>query len=61
MRLKEVVYTISPFETTVLTGVFKDVPQKLHKLWAEVRAAALQLICSARHLPHNSFVNSCGF
>ena len=37
MRLKEVVYTISPFETTVLTGVFKDVPGKLHKYWKEVR------------------------
>ena len=36
MRLKEVVYTISNFETTVLTGVFKDVPQKLHKYWQEV-------------------------
>ena len=36
VRLKEVVYTISPFETTVLTGVFKDVPGKLHKYWKEV-------------------------
>lgn len=38
MRLKEVVYTISPFETTVLTGLFKDVPGKAHKYWKEVRA-----------------------
>ena len=36
VRLKEVVYTISPFETTVLTGLFKDVPGKMHKYWKEV-------------------------
>ncbi|CAL5222206.1 g4537 [Coccomyxa viridis] len=29
IRLKEVVYTISPFETTVMSGLFKDVPGKL--------------------------------
>ena len=45
VRLREVVYTISPFETTVLTGVFKDVPQKLHKYWKEVRGALLCWIC----------------
>ena len=28
IRLKEVVYTISPFETTVMSGLFKDMPQK---------------------------------
>ena len=50
VRLKEVVYTISPFETTVLTGLFKDVPQKMHKLWSEVRAAAVSLCLPSRHL-----------
>ena len=28
MRLKEVVYTVSPFEVTVMSGLFKDMPKK---------------------------------
>ena len=28
IRLKEVVYTISPFEVTVMSGLFKDMPKK---------------------------------
>lgn len=28
VRLKEVVYTVSPFEVTVLSGLFKDMPKK---------------------------------
>ena len=28
VRLKEEVYTISPFETTVMSGLFKDMPKK---------------------------------
>lgn len=37
IRLREVVYTLSPFEQTVMNGVFKDVPAKLHRKFAEVR------------------------
>ena len=29
VRLKEVVYTISPFEVTVMSGLFKDMPKKI--------------------------------
>ena len=39
-RIKEVVYTISPFETTVLSGLWKDLPQKLTRKWNEVRSCA---------------------
>lgn len=35
-RLKEVVYTLSPFETTVMSGLWKDLPGKLHKKVSEV-------------------------
>ena len=28
VRLKEVVYTVSPFEVTVMSGLFKDMPKK---------------------------------
>lgn len=37
IRLREVVYTLSPFEQTVMNGVFKDVPEKLHRKFSEVR------------------------
>ncbi|BDA50166.1 probable cytochrome b-c1 complex subunit 8 [Coccomyxa sp. Obi] len=30
VRLKEVTYTISPFEVSVLSGLFKDLPSKIH-------------------------------
>ena len=36
-RIKEVIYTISPFETTVLSGLWKDLPSKLARKWNEVR------------------------
>lgn len=36
LRLREVVYTLSPFETTVMSGLFKDIPAKLHKKVSEV-------------------------
>ena len=29
MRLKEVVYTLSPFEQNVMSGLFKNVPKKI--------------------------------
>ena len=29
MRLKEVVYTLSPFEQNVMGGLFKDIPHKV--------------------------------
>ena len=35
IRLREVVYTLSPFEQTVMNGVFKDVPEKLHRKFSE--------------------------
>ena len=36
LRLKEVVYTVSPFEVTILNGLFKDFPKKVHKNLSEV-------------------------
>ena len=36
VRLREVVYTVSPFETTVLNGLWKDLPQKAHRKISEV-------------------------
>ena len=36
VRLREVVYTLSPFQQTVMSGLFKDVPQKIHRKIAEV-------------------------
>ena len=37
MRLKEVVYTVSPFEVSVLSGLWKDLPAKVTKRVKEVR------------------------
>lgn len=37
IRLREVVYTLSPFEQTVMNGVVKDLPAKIHRKFAEVR------------------------
>ena len=39
IRLKEVVYTVSPFEVSVLSGLWKDLPEKIHKKFKEVRLA----------------------
>lgn len=39
IRLKEVVYTVSPFEVTIMNGLFKDFPKKVHKHLSEVRLA----------------------
>ena len=36
VRLKEVVYTLSPFEQTVLEGLWRDLPKKLHRKFSEV-------------------------
>lgn len=33
VRLKEVVYTLSPFEQNVMGGLFKDAPYKMKKYW----------------------------
>ena len=38
-RLKEVVYTLSPFETTVMSGLWKDIPSKLQRKVSEVQVA----------------------
>ncbi|KAK9796996.1 hypothetical protein WJX73_000069 [Symbiochloris irregularis] len=35
VRLKEVVYTLSPFEQTVLEGLWRDLPKKIHKKVSE--------------------------
>ena len=37
VRLKEVVYTVSPFEVTILNGLVKDFPQKVKKHLTEVK------------------------
>lgn len=37
VRLKEVVYTVSPFEVSVLSGLWKDLPAKITKKVKEVR------------------------
>lgn len=42
-RLKEVVYTLSPFETTVMSGLWKDLPKKLHRKVSEVHTETLLL------------------
>ncbi len=43
IRLKEVVYTLSPFEQSVMSGLWKDLPHKaahhaanVRRLWAGV-------------------------
>ena len=33
VRVREVVYTLSPFEQDVMSGLFKDIPYKLSKYW----------------------------
>lgn len=33
VRLREVVYTLSPFETKVMGGLFKDLPGKMATHW----------------------------
>ena len=33
VRLREVVYTLSPFEQNVMNGLFKNIPYKLNKYW----------------------------
>ena len=40
IKLREVVYTLSPFETTVMGGLWKDLPQKLTR---KVSEASCQL------------------
>ena len=36
VRLREVVYTVSPFEVSVLSGLWKDMPNKISKKVKEV-------------------------
>jgi hypothetical protein len=33
VRLREVVYTLSPFEQNVMGGLYKDIPYKMKKYW----------------------------
>jgi len=49
-RLKEVVYTLSPFETTVMSGLWKDLPGKLHKKVSEVTLASNRCSRKRNHL-----------
>ena len=44
VRLREVAYTLSPFETTVLNGLWKDLPQKAHRKISEVSCMAWALL-----------------
>jgi Cytochrome b-c1 complex subunit 8 len=37
VKLREVVYTLSPFQMTIMDGLWKDVPQKIHRKISEVR------------------------
>jgi len=37
VRLREVVYTLSPFQQTVMAGLWKDAPAKLARKFSEVR------------------------
>ena len=45
MRLKEVVYTVSPFEVTVMSGLFKDMPKKFAEKVKHVSLTALLRAC----------------
>ena len=47
IRLREVVYTLSPFEQTVMNGVVKDLPAKIHRKFAEVRLVRPTVVPSA--------------
>jgi Cytochrome b-c1 complex subunit 8 len=33
VRLREVVYTLSPSEHDIMGGMFKDIPHKVNKYW----------------------------
>lgn len=33
VRLREVVYTLSPFEQDIMGSLFKDLPYKMNKYW----------------------------
>jgi hypothetical protein len=46
VRLKEVVYTLSPFEQSVMSGLWKDLPHKTAHYMAKVRE---KLTCSPSH------------
>jgi len=35
VRIKQVVYTLSPFQQSVMSGLFKDIPSKLSKKISE--------------------------
>ena len=48
IRLREVVYTLSPFEQTVMNGVFKDVPEKLHRKFSEVTQFVSKMCASSQ-------------
>jgi len=37
VRLREVVYTLSPFQQTVMGGLWKDAPAKIARKFSEVR------------------------
>jgi hypothetical protein len=44
VRLKEVTYTISPFEVSVLSGLFKDLPSKIHHKFQQVGYLLLPIV-----------------
>ena len=45
VRLKEVVYTVSPFEVTVMSGLFKDMPKKFAEKVKHVSLLVLLRAC----------------
>ena len=47
IRLKEVVYTLSPFQQSVMNGLWKDLPHKAAHHMHNVRGGA-----QSRGLPH---------
>lgn len=47
VRLREVVYTVSPFEVTILNGLFKDFPAKVQKNLREVGSRLVWGTCCA--------------
>jgi hypothetical protein len=44
VRLKEVVYTLSPYHQNVMAGLWKDVPYKLSKKFHENWVSAFTLV-----------------
>ncbi|XXG78976.1 hypothetical protein AAC387_Pa09g0142 [Persea americana] len=44
VRMKAVVYTLSPFQRKIMSGLWKDLPQKIHQKASENRISATLLL-----------------